>query len=167
MPTHVSGGVSACSRSCGRSCQLSRTRWFERLATHGHHPPAGLYVCNEQSFRLSCSPWTRTVACRGDHYCSQRYARSSAEDILLAALRKKMASQPSTGFRQGTNWSRSTICVWPMQNAGQPSLLARFLSGTSGQPGGITSAFLVAAAAGHPAGAAAAAAAAATSGFAN
>ena len=30
---------------------------FERLATHGHHPPAGLYVCNEQSFRLSCSPW--------------------------------------------------------------------------------------------------------------
>jgi tryptophan-rich sensory protein len=29
---------------------------FERLATHGHHPPGGLYVCNKQSLRLPRSP---------------------------------------------------------------------------------------------------------------
>jgi uncharacterized protein (DUF433 family) len=46
---------------------------------------AGLHVCNEQSFRLSCSPWTRTVASWSDHYCSQCHASSSARTLQRGA----------------------------------------------------------------------------------
>jgi hypothetical protein len=34
----------------GRSCQLSGSPWFERLATHGHHPPKDYaFVTNNRS----------------------------------------------------------------------------------------------------------------------
>jgi hypothetical protein len=44
MPAHILGRSSARGESCGRSCQLTRARQFEGLATHGYHPGTGLHV---------------------------------------------------------------------------------------------------------------------------
>jgi hypothetical protein len=52
MPTHILGRSSTRGGLPGRSCQLSRARQFERLATHGHHPRTGLHICHQQPFNF-------------------------------------------------------------------------------------------------------------------
>ena len=109
MPAHIFGRNSARGRSLGGSRQSSRARRFERLATHGHHPRTGLHVCNQQSFRFSCSARTRTIACRCGHYCSQRYAGSSARTLHCSAEAYRHAGSDQLSSRSNTHEIRSNV----------------------------------------------------------
>jgi hypothetical protein len=43
MPTHILSRSSECGGSRRASCQLSRSRRFQRLGTYGHNPCPGLH----------------------------------------------------------------------------------------------------------------------------